>query len=69
MNYLYFCPGCDEDKEIKKPMARSGEKENCPDCGRRMKRRFSSLSVTWGKNCWDYDNQGLGDNLVLRHHD
>ena len=68
MNYLYYCPECKDEKEVKKPMASAGTKEYCPDCGHKMKRKFTTPGVTWGANCWDYDNEGLGDNFVLKHH-
>jgi len=68
--YDYICVQCQKVFEVKKPMMQFARQEPCPECGSPARRKFSALNVTWSeKNCWDYDKEGLGDNLILRHHE
>lgn len=67
--YCYRCDDCGRVLEVKKTMAHAGDVEMCPDCGQLLRRKFVPADFIWGNNCWDFDNEGLGDRLILRHHD
>jgi putative FmdB family regulatory protein len=67
MIYLYRCSR-HGDFQVKQSMF-DKHKADCPKCHREARRVYTSLSVTWGANCWDFDHDGLGDNMVLRHHE
>ncbi len=68
MVYPYHCDRCGLNCEIQKPMSEASRPEKCK-CGALLRRVYTAPSVTWGKNCWDFDHEGLGDDLVLKHHD
>ena len=68
MKYLYKCNNCGNKTEISKPMADAGKDEYC-SCGEKLQRVFIPLGVTWHDNCRFYNNEGMGDELVLTHHD
>ena len=48
MIYLYYCPVCDWSFEIKKPMAKAGESEECPKCGVKAMRKYTPIAFTFG---------------------
>jgi putative FmdB family regulatory protein len=68
MIYQYQCTKCLKKFEVKKSMSESSRTEHCPECGNPASRKYNVLGVVWSeKNCWDYDKEGLGDNLIHRH--
>ncbi len=72
--YEYFCDACGARFEVKKPMNKAASPESCPDCGAKARKLFSPVGFTWGWECWDYENGGMGngrvkDQMVLRHRD
>ena len=69
MIYEYKCDNCQLPIDVKKPMRDAGRKETCPQCGYVVRRIYSSLPTVWGLGGWDFDKEGMGDNLILRHHD
>uniref|UniRef100_A0A6M3J525 Putative regulatory protein FmdB zinc ribbon domain-containing protein n=1 Tax=viral metagenome TaxID=1070528 RepID=A0A6M3J525_9ZZZZ len=69
MIYEYKCDNCQLPVEIKKPMKDAERKEKCQQCGYVMRRVYSPLATVWGLGGWDYDKEGMGDDLILRHHD
>jgi len=46
--YLFWCPLCDFSFEIKKPMAKAGEDEECPKCGIKAMRKYTPVMATFG---------------------
>ena len=46
--YLYYCSYCDYSFELKKPMAKAGEDEKCPQCGIKAMRKYTPVIATFG---------------------
>lgn len=46
--YLYYCPVCDWSFEIRKPMAKAGQDEECPKCGIKALRKYTPVMATFG---------------------
>ena len=67
--YDYVCDYCEKSFEIKKSMIESSRVESCPECHNVLRRIFNPINFTWGWMCWGRDNDGLGDDLILRHRD
>lgn len=66
MKYLFKCPTHGQF-EVSQPML-SEHVADCPECHMKAQRVYTVMSLTWSARCWDFDNDGLGDNLVLKHH-
>lgn len=43
MRYPYKCPVCGAEVEVSKSMSRATEPENCPSCGHKMKRLYTTM--------------------------
>jgi len=61
--YEYRCPDCGTDFEIKKSMKDFDRIEYCPSCTCISNRLLNPIGHIWGKESWDFDNDGLGDEL------
>ena len=68
MRYDYRCSKCKQTVEIEKQMERASDTEVCSECGEVMSRVYHPLPTTWADNCKEFDKDGLGNNLVLKHH-
>lgn len=66
MIYVFKCERHGEFETVQ-PMG-AEHKADCPKCHSPGRRVFTPSKLSWGANCWDYDKDGLGNNLVLRHH-
>jgi predicted nucleic acid-binding Zn ribbon protein len=63
VKYVYRCDNCHVDTEIDKPMAEASREERCT-CGQTLRRRYTPFGWYWGKSCWDFSNEGWGDEVV-----
>jgi len=69
MKYPYKCDDCQVVIDVIKPMRDAERHEKCPVCEKPMRRVYVPVPTTWGLGGWDFDKEGLGDNLILRHND
>lgn len=63
--YLYWCPACGRDFEVKKSMSEAERPEKCSQCGLIARRRYTPLGFTFGwrltdKSLWQ---EGARDEL------
>jgi len=67
MTYLYHCTECNITFEVDCPPFEPVLKAQCPECAGECNRSYHAIHHTWSNGCWDWDNDGLGNNLVKRH--
>jgi len=54
---------------IQRPMNECSLPVYCSKCGEECKRIFSPINWVWGLGGWDFDQEGMGNNLIRRHND
>lgn len=48
--YEYWCPKCDKEFEVKRPLSDFNKPASCPDCGTQGERLVSSFASKIGYN-------------------
>lgn len=61
MIYEYYCDSCGKQFEVKRSIKDTPSPVNCPQCGKVTRRKYSPLNNTWGRGCWQFGEDGLGD--------
>lgn len=64
MTYLYYCPHCKIEFEVKKSMYESSRREECPKCGLNASRRYTATPALFGWRLTDKSHErGQKDEL------
>ena len=64
MKYTFSCDDCFITFEVERSMRDMPMPVKCPVCGKIGKRVYNPFNVTWGKGCWQFGDDGMGDEPV-----
>ena len=64
MKYNFECEDCLIVFEVERRMRDMPTNEKCPVCEKPARRMYNPFNVTWGKGCWQFGDDGLGDEPV-----